>query len=414
MKKIIIIMIGLISIITIISIYNKNNSNKETTNTFEEQEKEQEEEKRKQEQEILDKINSMTLEEKIGQMLIIAYRKSDIEEILPQLLEDTKAGGFILFSENITTYEETLNLVKNIKNSNEIPLFIGIDEEGGSVQRLKNLKDYQVSDVPYMSYITDSTDAYNIGKLLAEELRVFGINLDFAPVIDCNYNNPDSAIGKRAFLGDYYTVAKLGTSAAQGLLDNKVIPVYKHFPNHGATTTDSHQDLPVINKTKEELMNNDLIPYKIAIENKASIIMVGHLALPKITNDYTPASLSYEIITNILKKELGFNGLVVTDALNMKALTKNYTSEEILIKAINAGIDLLLMPEDPQNAIKIIKEAVLNGTITEERIDESVKKILSFKDSNIKDTYNDYLDVSYLNSSEHQNIINNIYSKSNS
>ena len=142
--------------------------------------------------------------------------------------------------------------------------------------------------------------------------------------------------------------------------------------------------------------------------------MVGHLALPKITNDYTPASLSYEIITNILKKELGFNGLVVTDALNMKALTKNYTSEEILIKAINAGVDLLLMPEDPQNAIKIIKEAILNGTITEERIDESVKKILSFKDSNIKDTYNDYLDVSYLNSSEHQNIINNIYSKSNS
>ena len=159
-------MIGLISIITIISIYNKNNSNKETKNNFEEQEKEQEEEKRKQEQEILDKINNMTLEEKIGQMLIIAYRKSDIEEILPQLLEDTKAGGFILFSENITTYEETLNLVKNIKNSNEIPLFIGIDEEGGSVQRLKNLKDYQVSDVPYMSYITDSTDAYNIGKLL--------------------------------------------------------------------------------------------------------------------------------------------------------------------------------------------------------------------------------------------------------
>ena len=265
-----------------------------------------------------------------------------------------------------------------------------------------------------MSYVKTINDAYNLGKVIAEELRVFGINLDFAPVIDCNWDNPKSVIGKRAFEGDYTTVAKLGVSLAKGLKNNKVIPTYKHFPNHGATATDSHQDLPVINKTEEELLNNDLIPYQEAIKNNADMIMISHLALPKITKDYTPASLSYEIITNLLKKKLGFKGLVVTDALNMQALTKNYSEKEILIKAINAGADLLLMPEDPVNAVKIIKEAVNGGLISEERINESVEKILSLKDSTIKNNYNEYLDVSYLNSSEHQDIINSIYSKSNS
>ena len=402
MKKAIILFIIILLIITFIKTINKtNDTSKEVINSFEEEEKD-------------NKIDEMSLEEKIGQLLIISYRKDDIKEKLPTILEEVKPGGFILFSENITTYDDTINLIKSIKNSNDIPLFIGIDEEGGNVQRLKNLKDYKTSDIPYMSYVKTINDAYNLGKVIAEELRVFGINLDFAPVIDCNWDNPKSVIGKRAFEGDYTTVAKLGVSLAKGLKNNKVIPTYKHFPNHGATATDSHQDLPVINKTEEELLNNDLIPYQEAIKNNADMIMISHLALPKITKDYTPASLSYEIITNLLKKKLGFKGLVVTDALNMQALTKNYSEKEILIKAINAGADLLLMPEDPVNAVKIIKEAVNGGLISEERINESVEKILSLKDSTIKNNYNEYLDVSYLNSSEHQDIINSIYSKSNS
>lgn len=402
MKKAIILLIIILLIITFIKTINKtNDTSKEVINSFEEEEKD-------------NKIDEMSLEEKIGQLLIISYRKDDIKEKLPTILEEVKPGGFILFSENITTYDDTINLIKSIKNSNDIPLFIGIDEEGGNVQRLKNLKDYKTSDIPYMSYVKTINDAYNLGKVIAEELRVFGINLDFAPVIDCNWDNPKSVIGKRAFEGDYTTVAKLGVSLAKGLKNNKVIPTYKHFPNHGATATDSHQDLPVINKTEEELLNNDLIPYQEAIKNNADMIMISHLALPKITKDYTPASLSYEIITNLLKKKLDFKGLVVTDALNMQALTKNYSEKEILIKAINAGADLLLMPEDPVNAVKIIKEAVNGGLISEERINESVEKILSLKDSTIKNNYNEYLDVSYLNSSEHQDIINSIYSKSNS
>lgn len=401
MKKAIILLIIILLIITFIKTINKtNDTSKEIINTFEEEKD--------------NKIDEMSLEEKIGQLLIISYRKDDIKEKLPTILEEVKPGGFILFSENITTYDDTINLIKSIKNSNDIPLFIGIDEEGGNVQRLKNLKDYKTSDIPYMSYVKTINDAYNLGKVIAEELRVFGINLDFAPVIDCNWDNPKSVIGKRAFEGDYTTVAKLGVSLAKGLKNNKVIPTYKHFPNHGATATDSHQDLPVINKTEEELLNNDLIPYQEAIKNNADMIMISHLALPKITKDYTPASLSYEIITNLLKKKLDFKGLVVTDALNMQALTKNYSEKEILIKAINAGADLLLMPEDPVNAVKIIKEAVNGGLISEERINESVEKILSLKDSTIKNNYNEYLDVSYLNSSEHQDIINSIYSKSNS
>ena len=170
MKKAIILLIIILLIITFIKTINKtNDTSKEVINSFEEEEKD-------------NKIDEMSLEEKIGQLLIISYRKDDIKEKLPTILEEVKPGGFILFSENITTYDDTINLIKSIKNSNDIPLFIGIDEEGGNVQRLKNLKDYKTSDIPYMSYVKTINDAYNLGKVIAEELRVFGINLDFAQV----------------------------------------------------------------------------------------------------------------------------------------------------------------------------------------------------------------------------------------
>lgn len=356
-------------------------------------------------------MSNMTTDEKIAQMMIVYYRNSYMDNTLKKTLEEVKPGGFILFNENITTYENTLKLIKEIKKSNEIPMFIAIDEEGGNVQRLLALTDKEVTDIPYMQEVGNKDDVnltYDIGKLIAEELRVFGINMDFAPVIDVYSNTDNKVIGKRSFGSTEELVSRHGISLAKGLTDNNVIAVYKHFPGHGNTEVDSHIDLPIVNKTKDELMKSDLVPFIDAIENDANVIMIGHLAVPNITKDNVPASLSKTLITDFLKGELKYDGLVVTDALDMKALTNYYSDDEICGKAVEAGVDILLMPSSSRKCLKSVKDALKDGKITEERIDESVRKILRLKIEKIEGTYNDYLDPSYLNSKEHQEIIGRI------
>lgn len=353
---------------------------------------------------IENKLNSMTLDEKIAQMIVLAWRDPNTYDELYRTFRDKKVGGFILFRENMATYENTKTLISNLQEYNDIPLIIGMDQEGGSVQRLKYIKDVKVTDIPYMYYLgktKNETLAYDVGKVMAEELRTIGVNVVFAPDIDIFSNPNNTVIGKRSFGRDYLLINKMAGSLARGLEETGVIPTYKHFPGHGDTATDSHKDLPIINKTYEELKSLELQTFKNAINNNAKLIMVGHIALPEVTGDKTPASLSKELITDVLKKDMGYEGLVITDALNMKALTDNYTHEEIIIKAIEAGVDILLMPEDVDNTIKYIKE-----NISEERINESVKKILEFKYRYL----NDYklLDKEYLGSKEHKDIISKI------
>lgn len=358
-----------------------------------------------------DTLDNMTLDEKIGQMMIVFYNSSKVDDNLRSALNDVKPGGFILFKDNITTYEDTLTFIKEVKATSDIPMFISIDQEGGNVQRLLALQDMEVSNIPYMNYVGKTEDyeiAYDVGKTIAEELRVFGINMDFAPVIDVYSNPNNTVIGKRSFGNSSELVSKMGISLASGLLDNGVIPVYKHFPGHGNTSVDSHVSLPVVNKSKEELLELDLVPFKDAIEKGASVIMIGHLAVPSITGDNTPASLSKVLITDFLKTELGYEGLVITDALNMGALTNYYSQEEIYVKAIEAGVDILLMPSSSRKALVAVKNAVEEGVIGEERIDESVRKILKLKYEKISDDYNEYLSYEYLNSKEHQDILSRI------
>ena len=168
--------------------------------------------------------------------------------------------------------------------------------------------------------------------------------MDFAPVIDVLYNDNNKVIGDRAFGNNEEIVSRHGLKVAKGLSDNGVIPVFKHFPGHGSTDVDSHKDLPIINSIKEELLNSSIIPFKKAIEEDAKVIMVGHLSVPSITNSNTPASLSKEIITDFLRNDLGFTGIVITDALDMDAITKYYKEDDICPKAFLAGADILLMP----------------------------------------------------------------------
>ena len=352
-------------------------------------------------------LDSLSLEEKIAQMLIIYHPSNEYDEKIKSIIKELKPGGFILMNNNISTYDKTLNLVTSMQNDSEIPMIIAIDQEGGSVQRLKSISDVEVTDIPYMYYLgqTNNKDlAYSVGKIMARQLRTIGVNLTFAPVMDVYTNVNNTVIGKRSFGSDVETVYNMATSLKKGIEDNGINTCIEHFPGHGATETDSHISLPIVNKTIEELETSDLIPFTKSIKN-TNMIMIGHIALPNITRDNTPSSISKEIITSLLKEKYNYQGLVVTDALNMKALTNNYTYKQIYIMAINAGVDLLLMPNDPQKAIDYIKEAIINKEIDENTINESVYKILKYKNNNIK---NNYLDKSYLNKKEYENILRQI------
>lgn len=327
-------------------------------------------------------VNSMTIDEKIGQLFIIHYNKPEITEEFKHILETVKPGGFTLFNENIKTYEQTTKLIKDINSTAKIPMFISIDQEGGRVQRLKSMPGMNIINIPSMSKIGESNDenqAYNTGITIANDLKKFSINMNFAPVIDIYLNPKNTVIGDRSFGNNAKTVSKMGLSLANALKNNNIIPVYKHFPGHGNTEKDSHVEIPIITKTKEELYQDELIPFKNAISNNADIIMVGHLALPKITNDYTPASLSKQVVTDLLKNELGYKNLIITDALNMKAITNNYSEKQIYELAINAGVDILLMPNDPILAFNSIKKSLEEGTINETAITKSVEKIIALK-----------------------------------
>ena len=351
-----------------------------------------------------EKMSKMTIEEKIAQMLVVYYSKDEVDSTLKNVFTTNTPGGFILMKDNITTYEKTKKFVDNLKNLSDVPLIISIDQEGGNVQRLKAITDKDVTNIPYMYNVglkNDTKLTYKIGKVIAEELRTIGVNVDYAPVLDIYSNPNNTVIGKRSFGKTKEIVSNHSIELAKGLMDNKVVPTYKHFPGHGDTAIDSHVGLPIINKTYDELKKEELVPFINAINNDAKIIMVGHLALPKITGDNTPATLSKKIVTDILKNDLGYKGLVITDGLNMGALTKNYTDEQIYVGAINAGCDLLLMPNGSKKAIEIIK-----NNIDEKRIDESVRKILIFKYTYLDE--DNTLDESYLGSKEHKDIINQI------
>ena len=312
------------------------------------EDKENNESSLSEEERITKKVNEtfekMTIDEKIGQMLMISYRYQNFDQTIQNNLEAVKPGGFILFKENVTTFEKTKAFVDQVKKTADIPMLIGIDQEGGKVQRIKNLEDANVLEIPPMYEVGKTNDeelSYQVGKVVAEELTPFGINLDFAPSVDIFSNPENTVIGNRAFGSDAATVVKMALPFARGLKENHVIPVVKHFPGHGDTMTDSHYDLPVVTKTKEELWQQEILPFQAVIDDGIEMVMVAHIALPNVTGNMIPASLSKEIVTDFLRNELNYQNIVITDAIDMKALSERYTLKEICTMAINAGVDII-------------------------------------------------------------------------
>lgn len=352
-------------------------------------------------------IENMTLREKIGQMLVGYYYSDFVDEVLIKSLKENQPGGFIIVKNNITTYDASKKFVDDMNSLVDITMFITIDHEGGIVQRLNSLVDCKSTNIPSMNKIGDINNeelAYGVGKIIGEETRVLGINAVLAPVLDIG-SSETSNLMSRIISDSPLVVTNLGYEIGKGIEDSGVIPVYKHFPGVGDTGIDTHDDMPVINKTKEELYENELIPYIKVIEEGASMIMVGHVNYPLVTNDNLPASLSKIMITDILRGELNYQGLVLIDGVNMKALRNYFTEREIYKLGINAGVDMFIMPRSLKSAIDIIEELVSDGEVLEETINKSVERILNLKKEKI---YNfTSLPKEYLNNEEHKNILKN-------
>lgn len=329
--------------------------------------------------------DSMTLSEKVWQMMIVTPESiTSVDtviaagEVTRQALSDCPVGGIIYFADNLKTREQTVQMLENTQSYSKIPLFLGVDEEGGLVSRAGSNPEMGVTRFGPMAEVENEEEAYQIGKTLGTELSALGFNVDFAPVADVLVNPDNTEIGNRSFGSNPEHVAEMVAAQVRGFADGGVLSVLKHFPGHGSTSVNSHNGKSESARSPEQLAECELIPFKAGISAGADFVMASHMTLSEISDK--PASLSYEIMTELLKNTLGFEGIAITDSLSMGAVTDELDENEAAVLAIEAGADMLLMPKNPRGAHDAVMEAIGTGRISEERIDESVRKILKVKE----------------------------------
>ncbi|WP_028401095.1 glycoside hydrolase family 3 protein [Ectobacillus panaciterrae] len=354
-------------------------------------------------------MNHMSLEEKVGQMLMLDFRMwkkqgeatatgfTVMNDEVGSIIQKYHLGGVILFAENTIGTEQTTRLVDGLqKASPHIPLFVTIDQEGGIVTRLQfgtNLPGNMA-----IGATRDTKEAYQAGKVIGTELKALGINVNFGPDMDVNNNPGNPVIGVRSFGSNPNLVAEMGKETIRGLQSQNIIAAPKHFPGHGDTAADSHYGLPLVAHSKR-LQQVELYPFKQAIANGVDMIMTAHVQFPAFDDTkyiskkdgqeiMVPATLSRKVLTDLLRNEMKFNGVIVTDALNMKAIADNFGQEEAVIMAINAGVDIALMPaqvnslgreQNLANVFNAVINAVKIGKIEPREIDDSVERILALK-----------------------------------
>ena len=288
-------------------------------------------------------------------------------------------GGIVYFAKNIQSEEQLKEMISNTRSYSKYPLFIGIDEEGGSVSRLadKSLED-RVDSAQVISQTLDASNAYQAGTTIGTYMVEYGFDLDFAPVADLT-NIRNSIMTKRSFGSDAASAIPFVTSMMQGLEEQGITACVKHFPGIGSTVQDTHDGLAVSNRTAEEFRAEEFTVFKAAIDAGANMIMVGHMAAPSLVGDNTPSSMSSVIVTDILRDELGFEGVIITDAMDMSAISEYYESDHAAIMALKAGCDMILMPDDYAAAYNGVLQAVKDGVISEERVNDSLRRIYRIK-----------------------------------
>lgn len=330
-------------------------------------------------------VKKLPLDIKIGQMIMAGFPSKYYDGNIEELIEAEKIGNFILFADNMGNKNEVMELTRSIQKKLEecigISGIISTDQEGGMVTRVREGVTVFSSNMAFAA-ANEYKSTFKEGKIVGEELRSLGINMNIAPVMDVNCNPKNPVIGCRSYGDDPESVSKLGIELIKGLKEKGVIAVAKHFPGHGDTSMDSHLSLPVVNHDIKRLQEVELLPFKNAIAEGVDAIMSAHVLFPKVEPDKVPATLSNKVLTGLLKNKMGFKGLIVTDCMEMKAIADFYGSDKAAVKAIIAGADLICIShskEVQKKCVKAIKAAVLNGQISEERIDQSVKKILQIK-----------------------------------
>lgn len=338
-------------------------------------------------------IADMSLEERVLQLFVItpeALTRVDTVvaagEATKEAIIERPVGGLIYFQKNLQNPEQVKEMLSNTyqyyREAGAPVPFLSVDEEGGSVARIGGQSAFGVERLPDMRVIGENgnvEEAKRVGDVIGSYLSELGFNLDFAPDADVLTNPQNEVVKKRSFGSDAELVSRMSMAVVKGLEEHGIYATLKHYPGHGATLSDSHKGYAYTDKTLEELMEEELIPFKEGISEDIHFIMVAHISVPEITKDTVPCSLSPYMVTDVLRKQLGYQGIVITDAMNMGAISQEYNSKEASVMALKAGVDLVLMPTDFEEAYQGVLSAIEEGELTEERIDESVRRVLRLK-----------------------------------
>ena len=322
--------------------------------------------------------NSLSQDEKLGQLFIVALYTNKGEEFINQIrniVKNEKIGGLILMQDDAA---REINLVNEFQSQSKVPLMIGMDAEWGVFQRIAKAHKYPWAIT--LGAIQDKNLITEMSAKIAEDCKRMGINWDFAPVVDVNTNPNNPIIGNRSFGSDVNNVVNSALAYSNGLQDNRILAAIKHFPGHGDTDKDSHLDLPVVSHNLERLEKIEIAPFKALMNKGIGGVMVAHLYVPSLENEKgIPASVSKKIVTGLLKEKLGYKGLIITDALNMGAVANKFKAGELDAMAFKAGNDIMLFSQDVATGKKLIQKAIDKGEISQNRVEESVNKILLTK-----------------------------------
>jgi beta-N-acetylhexosaminidase len=338
-------------------------------------------------------MSEMTLKEKVGQMFIVNleqlddsqgsyYEFRECTKEMEKTLKKTPPGGVILFSRNIEKRNQVLKLNAALQDACKYPLFVSVDEEGGDVARIANNSNMQTTSFPSMQQVGESGDtvyAQEIGETIGKDISQLGFNVDFAPVADINTSELNQEIGNRSFGSDTKLVSNMVQSFVKGLQSTNVSATLKHFPGQGSSTGNTHNEAVNLDKNIDNLRKTDFKPFQAGIKAGADFIMVSHVSISRVTENTLPASMSDIVMQSILRTEFSFDGIIITDAMDMTAITSEYTASEAAVASISAGADIVLMPQNYEEALNGVLAAIEDGTITESRINESVQRILEVK-----------------------------------